>query len=83
MANFIMKPFTNDREGVNAAVSDITNILHDAGKQSLRYVNVTAPRKRKRKLWYDSNCKTLKTNFMNACRSYLSNLFDPAARTKY
>jgi hypothetical protein len=83
MANFIMKPFTNDRQGVNEAVSEVTNILHEAGKHSLRYARVTAPRKRKRKLWYDSNCKDLKTNFLNARRSYLSNPFDPTARTKY
>ncbi len=63
LASFCNTSYTNDRDGINTATNDFTDIVKEAAGRSLHIVHLKH-RKTPHKPWYTKACFDCKTNLM-------------------
>jgi hypothetical protein len=79
---YLMHSIDGTLSGIDLAVSSLTGIIDLVSSKSLRRVK-TAPKKRRKRVWFDSDCKSLKTDMDRARREFVNNPYDGTVRHSY
>ncbi len=90
ICHFLSQEYPSGLEGVNTAVSDITNIMTNAAESTCKLRTPgrkpsLSDKKRKKagNRWYDSDCRALKSTLRRLRRQLTGNPFSREIRTAF